>query len=119
MAKMSDAELMKKVRSLAESNSKSGAARELKMSVQTFTNRLLSAASSLGEAPPQFTRKTSTTKTIKPKRIHSDKVRSAGQAGKALRVIIPQHFFSSLGWAAGDGIKMRKSGKTKIIIEKV
>ena len=119
MAKMSDAELMKKVRSLAESNSKSGAARELNMSVQTFTNRLLSAASSLGEAPPKFTRKSTTTKTIKPKRVHSDKVRSAGQAGKALRVIIPQHFFNNLGWAAGDGIIMRKSGKTKIIIEKV
>ena len=119
MAKMSDAELMKKVRSLAESNSKSGAARELNMSVQTFTNRLLSAASSLSEAPPKFTRKTSITKTIKPKRVHSDKVRSAGQAGKALRVIIPQHFFSNLGWQAGDGIKLRKSGNTKLVIEKV
>ena len=119
MSKMSDAELMKKVRSLAESNSKSGAARELNMSVQTFTNRLLSAASSLGEAPPKFTRKTTSTQKIKPKRVHSDKVRSAGQAGKALRVIIPQYFFNNLGWAAGDQIKMRKSGKTKIIIEKV
>ena len=119
MAKMSDAELMKKVRSLAESNSKSGTARELNMSVQTFTNRLLSAASSLGEAPPQFTRKTNTTKTIKPKRVHSDKIRSAGQAGKALRVIIPQHLFSNLGWKAGDEIKMSKSGKTKLIIQKV
>ena len=119
MAKMSDAELMKKVRTLAESNSKSGAARELNMSVQTFTNRLLAAASSLGEAPPQFTRKTAASKTMKPKRIHSDKVRSAGQAGKALRVIIPQHFFGNLGWSAGDAITMRKSGKTKLIIEKV
>ena len=46
MAKMSDAELMKQVRNLAASNSKSGVARELNMSVQTFTNRLLAAASS-------------------------------------------------------------------------
>ena len=118
MAKMSDAELMKQVRNLAASNSKSGVARELNMSVQTFTNRLLAAASSLGEAPPKFTRKSSAAKAVKPKRIHTDKVRSAGQAGKALRIIIPQQFFSSLDWKAGDEIRMRKSGKTKIIIEK-
>ena len=118
MAKMSDAELMKQVRNLAASNSKSGVARELNMSVQTFTNRLLVAASSLGEAPPKFTRKSSAAKAVKPKRIHTDKVRSAGQAGKALRIIIPQQFFSSLDWKAGDEIRMRKSGKTKIIIEK-
>ena len=62
MAKMSDAELMKQVRNLAASNSKSGVARDLNMSVQTFTNRLLAAASSLGEAPPKFTRKSSAAK---------------------------------------------------------
>ena len=67
MAKMSDAELMKQVRNLAASNSKSGVARELNMSVQTFTNRLLAAASSLGEAPPKFTRKSSAAKAVKPK----------------------------------------------------
>lgn len=119
MAKMSDAELMKRVRTLAGSNSKSGVAREMNMSVQTFTNRLLAAASSLGEAPPKFTRKSKTVKAARPKRIHTDKVRSAGQAGKALRVIIPQHFFSSLGWEAGDEVRMRKSGKLKIIVEKI
>ena len=37
MAKMSDAELMKEVRNLAASNSKSGVARELNMSVQTLS----------------------------------------------------------------------------------
>ena len=119
MAKMSDSELMKKVRELAGSNSKSGVARELNMSIQTFTNRLLSAASSLGEAPPKFTRKSVTrSKTVKPKRLVIDKVRTAGQAGKALRIIIPQHFFVGLGWQAGDQIQPRRSGKLKIIIEK-
>ena len=119
MAKMSDAELMKKVRELAGYNSKSGVARELNMSIQTFTNRLLSAASSLGEAPPKFTRKSfSRTKVEKPKRLVMDKVRTAGQAGKALRIIIPQHFFVALGWQAGEQIQLRRSGKQKIIIEK-
>ncbi len=118
MAKMNDADLMKKVRGLAREMSKSGAARELNMSVQTLTNRLLSAASNLGEAPPKFTRKSAAKTMISPRRIHTDKVRTAGQAGKALRVIIPQYIFNNLGWQPGDDITVRKSGRKKIVIEK-
>ena len=118
MTKLSDAELLKRVKNLAQNNSKSGTAKELNMSVQTFTNRLLSATSSLREIPPQFHKKISQQKA-KNKKIHSDIIRNVGQAGKALRIIIPQDFFTLLKWEAGDKIQLRRSGKNKIMIEKV
>ena len=66
------------------------------MSVQTFTNWLLVAASSLGEAPPDSQEKAVQQKRLN-ERIHTDKVRSAGQAGRRLELLL-QQFFSSLDW---------------------
>ena len=114
-----DAEFLKKVRELAVNNNMSATAKTLKIPVYTLKARLLSAATKLGEIPPQFAKKRVTKKTSKAiKRIHYDTVRTSGKAGVSKRVIIPQQIFQELNWNKGDNIVIRRSGKNKIIIEK-
>ena len=115
-----DAEFLKKVRELATNNNMSATAKTLKIPVYTLKARLLSAATKLGEIPPQFAKKRTTKKTSKTiKRIHFDTVRTSGKAGVSKRVIIPQQIFQELSWNKGDNIVIRRSGKNKIIIEKL
>ena len=114
-----EAEFLKKVRELAAINNMSATAKALKIPVYTLKARLLSATIKLGEIPPQFAKKRASKKVSKAiKRKHYDTVRTSGKAGVSKRVIIPQQIFQELNWNKGDNIVIRRSGKTKIIIEK-
>lgn len=114
-----DADFLIKVRELAAANNMSTTAKALKIPVYTLKARLLSAATKLGEIPPQFAKTRVTKKVAKAiKRKHFDTVRTAGKAGVSKRVIIPQQIFQELDWNKGDNIVIRRSGKNKIIIEK-
>ena len=115
-----DAEFLKKVRELAADNNMSATAKALKIPVYTLKARLLSSAIKLGEIPPKFAKNRATKKVSKiKKRKHFDTVRTSGKAGVSKRVIIPQQIFQELNWNKGDNIVIRRSGKNKIIIEKL
>ena len=115
-----DAEFLRKVRKLAAKNNMSATAKALKIPVYTLKARLLSTAMKLGEVPPQFAKTRVAKKVSNPKkRKHFDSVRSSGKAGSSRRVIIPQQIFQELDWNKGDKIVIRRSGKNKIVIEKL
>ena len=113
-----DLEILKKVRELAVENNMSATAKALKIPVYTLKARLLSTTIKLAEIPPKFA-KTRVAKNPKAKKSkYLDLVRASGKSGSSRRVIIPQQIFQELEWNKGDKIVIRRSGKSKIIIEK-
>ena len=113
-----DLEFLRKVRELAAEKNMGATAKALKIPVYTLKARLLSATMKLGEIPPKFAKTRVAKKPKAKKRIHFDFVRASGKSRSTRRVIIPQQIFQELEWNKGDKIVIRRSGKSKIIIEK-
>ena len=115
-----DADFLKKVKKLAVENNMSATAKALNIPIYTLRARLLSVTTKLREVPPEFVKTRVTKKVTKAKkRKIIDKVRAVGKAGSSKRVIIPQYFFEELEWNKGDEVVIRRSGKNKIIVEKL
>ncbi len=114
-----EAEFLDKVRELAKDNNMSATAKALKLPIYKLKARLLDVVTELGEVPPKFSKTRVRKNLVGPKkRKYQDTIRSSGKAGSAMRVIIPQRIFKELGWKTGDKILVRRSGKSKVIIEK-
>ena len=114
-----DIDFLKKVRELAVEKNMTATSKSLKIPVYTLRARLLRAATNLGEIPPQFAKTRVIKKVAKSKKSKLiDTVRAAGKAGSAKRIIIPQYIFEELGWKKGEKVVIRRSGKSKIIVEK-
>ena len=115
-----DAEFLRKVTKLASKNNMGATAKALKIPVYKLKARLLSVTMKLGKIPPQFAKIRVVKKVSKAKkRNHMDTIRASGKAGSSRRVIIPQQIFQELDWNKGDKIVIRRSGKNKIVIEKL
>ncbi len=118
VAMKSDKNFLEKVRKLATEKNMSATAKSLKIPIYTLRARLLSVTTKLGEVPPKFAKTRVIKKNINSKkRKVIDSVRAAGKAGNSKRIIIPQYFFDEMSWKKGDRIVIKRSGKSKIIVE--
>ncbi len=107
---------MDEVEALAEQMTEGATARTLKMTPAKLNRKMLEACRMLKKFPPTFSSKR---KPRVSKRGHYDQIRTSGRGGASKRVPIPSYVFDSLGWDAGDRVKIYKSGKSKIVIEKL
>ena len=102
------------VKNLSKSLNQSATATHLKMNLATFNSRLVRASSILGQAVPAFSSRISGSKTKE----HQTYVQASGRGGVSKKIVIPQQFFTQLGWELNDSIKI-KATSSKIVIEKV
>ena len=107
-----------RVEKRARSKSRNAVAQEMGMSPGRFNRMLLETSSTLQEIPPEFSSRRELEKPL-PRQEVQEVVRGVGQGGRACRVRIPQRLFQEMGWQIEDQIRIRKSGKRKIVIEKI
>ncbi len=107
---------MDEVEKLAGQMTEGATARTMKMTPAKLNRKMIDACRMLSKVPPTFSSKR---KPRVSKRGHYDQIRTSGRGGASKRVPIPSYVFDTLGWEAGDRVKIYKSGKNKIVIERV
>ncbi len=102
------------VKTLSKSLTLNATASHLKMNLATFNSRLIKASSMLGLSIPVFSSRLSGSKAKE----RETYIQASGRGGVSKKIVIPQQFFTQLGWDINDPIKIKTTG-SKIVIEKM